>query len=180
MLRLSLGLIAAASAGFAAAQGMPGAPDKRSVGGVVTQPLSDANLKRSEIPPQLLAILDDPYSLKGIRRCRELIVAVDELNAVLGADLDAPVEVSRGQKRRNAAMFVTGGVISRLIPFRYLIREISGANRADNRYRAAIYAGVVRRGFLKGYGKSRGCRPPGSPIPLMDAPPPLNEEEMDR
>lgn len=173
MRNASVGMVALACASGAIAQSMPGAPDDRNMGTVASQPLSDVNIKRSEIPPQLREIIDDPYSLRGIKRCRELIAAVEDLNTVLGPDLDTPVVISRGKKRRNSAMTVMSGAISSLIPFRYLIRELTGANKSDNAYRTAIYAGVVRRGFLKGYGKARGCRPPGSPAPIVIAEPPV-------
>lgn len=138
---------------------------EKMVGDVVTQPLADVNLKRREIPPVLAAIGDDPYSLEGIRRCRDLIAAVRALDDVLGPDFDVAVADSKGDKRRKTVGNLAGGVINSLIPFRFLVREISGANRADEAYRAALYAGVVRRGFLKGIGKQRRCKSPGAPIP---------------
>ena len=52
-----------------------------------------------------------------------------------------------------------------IIPFRSVIREISGAAAHDRRYNAAVYAGVVRRSFLKGIGQQRGCKYPSAPEP---------------
>ena len=146
-----------------AAQAQTPPADKRDVGDVVTQPVADVNLKKKEIPVELLAILDNPYDLTGVRKCRQIIREVKELNAVLGPDLDEAEPETQGDRRKQSALSVVGGVIGGLIPFRFLVREISGANKADREYRAAIYAGVVRRGFLKGYGKARRCLPPGSP-----------------
>lgn len=160
---------------FAAPPEPPNTTDKM-VEDVVTQPLSDVNLKRKGIPPVLSAIVDDPYSLDGIRRCRDVIAAVRELDAVLGPDFDVAEPVTKGEKRRKTVGNVAGGVINSLIPFRFLIREISGANRADDTYRAAIYAGVVRRGFLKGYGKQRRCKAPGAPAKRIVQPSPIVDE----
>jgi hypothetical protein len=170
-----MALMMAAASSVAVAAPPEGAPRDRNVEDVVTQPVSDINLQKKDIPPELIAIRDNPYNLSGIRRCRDIISAVNELNKVLGPDFDTPVEPTLGEKRRNSAMTIAGGAISSLIPFRFLIRELSGANKADAEYREAIYAGVVRRGFLKGYGKSRGCRAPGSPwaegmAPIVVAP----------
>jgi hypothetical protein len=137
---------------------------ERMVGEVVTQPLADVNLKRKDIPPVLTAIVDNPYGLDGIRRCRDVIAAVRALDEVLGPDFDVAAAETKGDKRRKTVGSIAGGVINGLIPFRFLIREISGANRADEAYRAAIYAGVVRRGFLKGVGKQRRCKAPGAPV----------------
>jgi hypothetical protein len=54
-------------------------------------------------------------------------------------------------------------VVSSLIPFRGLIRELSGANAQDRAIQAAIQAGLARRGFLKGVGAVRRCGYPASP-----------------
>jgi hypothetical protein len=161
----------------------PGAPPVeagKQVENVVTQPIADVNLQKKEIPPKLIEALQNPYSLEGIRRCREVIAEVEALNAVLGPDFDTPAEQTLGTKRRNSAMTVAGSLINGLIPFRSIIREVSGANRADQDYREAIYAGVVRRGFLKGYGKSRSCMAPGSPLPMPLQPPPMTSDERKR
>ncbi len=135
----------------------------KAVGDAVTQPLSDANLRRKDIPSQLIAVRDDPYSLDGIRTCNQIIAAVQDMDSALGIDFDRTAPEDRQKTERRAAK-VAGGVIGGLVPFRGLIREISGANKADEEYRAAIYAGAVRRGFLKGYGKARRCAPPGRPL----------------
>lgn len=161
---LTLALLSIAPCVQAAPPETPRTTEKM-VGDVVTQPLADVNLKRREIPPVLAAIGDDPYSLTGIRRCRDVIAAVRALDEVLGPDFDAAAEESKGDKRRKTVGNLAGGVINSLIPFRFLVREISGANRTDEAYRAALYAGVVRRGFLKGIGKQRRCKSPGSPLP---------------
>lgn len=148
----------------------PAPGQEKDVGDVVTQPIADVNLKRKDVPPELTAIMANPYDLTGLRKCRHIIAAVRELDGVLGPDFDEAVEDSKAAKRRQSALSVAGGAISSLIPFRFLIREISGANKADEEYRAAIYAGVVRRGFLKGYGKARRCVPPGSPRRIKSTP----------
>jgi hypothetical protein len=160
-----------------AAQGpqpMPGdkpKTDKQMIGDTVTQPLSDINIRRRDIPPELLAIRDDPYSLEGIGNCRAIIAEVQKLDTVLGPDLDEIEVNGLARKRREGVAGAAGGLIASLIPFRSLIREVTGAEQADRNYRAAIYAGVVRRGFLKGYGQHRRCAAPGRPLrPLESAP----------
>lgn len=139
--------------------------EDKSVGEVVTQPLNDVNAKKKEIPPLLVKVSENPYSLEGIGKCASIAAAVNELNKVLGPDFDAQDEETRAEKREKSAKRIGGGVINSFIPFRWVIREVSGANKADDEYRAAIYAGVVRRGFLKGYGESRKCAPPAAPLP---------------
>ena len=138
------------------------------IGDAVTQPLADINLKRKGVPPELLAVRDHPYDLTGIRTCRQIIVEVTRLDAVLGDDFDKIEVNSRDRKRKEGAAGVTRGLISGLIPFRALIREVSGARSSDQDYREAVYAGVVRRSYLKGLGTARRCKAPGRPMTAME------------
>ena len=140
-----------------------------AMGDAVTQPLADVNLKRKAVPAELTVILADPYALGGIRTCRQIIAEVVKLNAVLGDDVDRIEVDPKTRKRREGAAGVTRGVISGLIPFRALIREVSGARSAEEEYREAIFAGVIRRGFLKGYGQARRCRAPGRPMNALES-----------
>ncbi len=48
-----------------------------------------------------------------------------------------------------------------LIPFRGLVREVSGAGPAERRLNAAIDAGIARRGFLRGLQRAEGWRRSG-------------------
>ncbi len=147
-------------------------PDKNTgdmMGDAVTQPLSDLNLKKKGVPPLLLAIKDNPYDVKGIRTCRQIIAEVTKLDEVMGDDFDRIEVNSRDKKRKTGASEVTRGLISSLIPFRALIREVSGARTSDNEYREAIYAGVVRRSYLKGLGTARRCRAPGRPLSALES-----------
>ena len=154
----------------AAAQTAPGEKDKPTTSRALdaaTQPVEDVNLKKDEIPQDLLDILDDPYSLKGIRKCAEVRAAVEKLDAVLGPDLDVEIAEDKGKKRADTVLRLSGNFLSNLIlPFRGIVREISGSAENQRRYRAAIVTGVARRSFLKGYGAAKGCKPPAAPLPL--------------
>ncbi len=139
------------------------------MGDAVTQPLADINLKRKGVPAELQAIRDKPYDMEGIRTCRHIIAEVTKLDAVLGDDFDKIEVTTRERKRKEGAAGVTRGIISGLIPFRALIREVSGARASDQDYREAVYAGVVRRSYLKGLGTARRCRAPGRPMTAMES-----------
>lgn len=134
---------------------------------VVVQPMQDVGIDRKDIPENLLRIQDRPYSLAGIRTCTQIRQAIGDMDAVLGDDLDAPYEATRDDKRKDTAGKVGGLIVNSLLPFRGVIREISGAAAQDRRYNAAVYAGVVRRSFLKGIGQQRGCKYPAAPA-LVD------------
>lgn len=143
--------------------------NEEMVGDAVTAPLADVNIRKKEIPSLLQEAQKNPYSLDSVRTCNDLIAEVNRLNGALGPDFDETVIVDKDQKRGATAIGVTAGVIQGLIPFRGLIREISGANKAELDYRSAIYAGVVRRGFLKGYGAHRRCLAPGRPMTALES-----------
>lgn len=123
---------------------------------VVATPMSDLNLRKTDIPTLLLLAQDQPYDLSGLRRCPQIAAAVGDLDAVLGDDLDVPQDEKNGMSAGRVAQAAVGA----FIPFRGLIREISGANGQDRKLQAAIYAGTARRSFLKGVGEARGCRYP--------------------
>jgi len=127
-----------------------------SMGDAMATPASDLNLKKDTIPPLLLTAQERPYSLVGLRRCPEIAAAVGELDAVLGPDIDLPAEA----RNRMTAGRVAQAAVGSFIPFRGLIREISGANEQERKIQAAVQAGVARRAYLKGVGEARGCRYP--------------------
>lgn len=122
-------------------------------------PLEDFNLEKDEIPPLLLAAQKDPYSTAGLKKCSQYVTAVEELNAVLGADFD----LQTPEQRRLSVGRVAKSVVGSLIPFRGVIREISGANKHAQDFQDAIVAGVMRRAFLKGQGLKLGCKYPARP-----------------
>lgn len=143
----------------------PGVPDKPeapvtdkdiSARDVVTTPVSDLNLKKDEIPALLIAAEQRPYALRGLDSCRQLASAISDLDDVLGDDLDIPQSGGKRMKPGRVAQSVVGS----FIPFRGVIREISGANAHERALQAAVTAGVARRSFLKGIGQGKGCRYP--------------------
>jgi hypothetical protein len=123
---------------------------------VVETPATDLNLMKDEIPALLIAAEERPYTLNGLGSCRQIAAEIGKLDAVLGEDVDLP----QTEARRTSPGRVAQSVVGSFIPFRGLIREISGANKHDRELREAILAGVARRGFLKGTGQARGCRYP--------------------
>jgi len=150
-----------------AAQDKPLTKDEPDVTDVAKTPVTDLNIDKREIPAILLQAQERPYSLTGLGRCGALIAEVTALDQVLGPDIDLPEE----ERSRISPGRVAKTVVGSFIPFRGLIREVSGANDHDRRVRIAIQAGLARRGFLKGVGHSRGCAYPARPA---------SEREVDR
>lgn len=116
-----------------------------------------------EIPAKLKKIQKNPYSLKGLRSCAAIQREVRELNEVLGPDVNEKVDKSKAKKREETAGRVAGGAVRSIIPFSGIIGEVTGANAERRRYNKAVYAGTVRRGFLKGVGLQKGCKAPARP-----------------
>lgn len=146
-------------AGEAAKPDKPVTQREPSAVDVVATPVTDLNLRKGEIPPILLAAQDDAYTLAGLRRCADLAAEVRKLDAVLGEDIDT----AQAQGRKVSPGKVAQSVVGSFIPFRGLIREISGANEQERKLQYAIYAGSSRRAFLKGVGLQRGCPWPARP-----------------
>lgn len=159
--------IALAASPALAAQDKPLTNDEPNVSDVAKTPITDLNIEKREIPAILLQAQDRPYSLTGIGRCGSLRSEVAALDEVLGPDLDLPEE----ERARISAGRMAKTVVGSFIPFRGLIREVSGANDHDRQVRAAIQAGLARRGFLKGVGHAKGCAYPARPA---------SEREVDR
>ena len=122
-----------------------------------TQPVRDVGLSKRDIPPVLAKAFDDPSSLKGLQSCQALAGEVRALNAVLGPDYVVGAEYA---ENRAGKLAEAGGktIINSIIPFRGLVREVTGAAPADRQMNAAVDAGLARRGFLRGVHLKQGCK----------------------
>ena len=149
-MRRFLGLLLIGAAVPALAQ-----PAQKVAEDAAMTPAEDVNLKKRKIPEVLLSAQQDPYSRNDTRNCGQINTALGELDAVLGPDFDAGSPARTGL----SATMVAKGVVGSFIPFRGVIREISGAAGAERRYDAAIDAGIARRGYLRGIARVRNCKP---------------------
>lgn len=126
------------------------------MGDIATQPLQDLNVKNKRIPELLVLARGNPYGTEDTRTCAAINRDIAALSSVLGPDIDAP-PAGRPSRGRQAAN-VGRGIVQGLIPFRGVIREVSGAAGAQREWDAAVDAGIARRGFLRGIANTRGCR----------------------
>ncbi len=150
---LMLGWLAAAPL---AAQVMP-EPD---AGEVAKTPLRDLNIDGRDIPEVLVAAERDPYATAGLDQCNAIVADIAALDGILGADYD--IAEDRGGDRISEGR-IGQSVVGSILPFRGIVREVTGAAENDRRLRAAYTAGMVRRAFLKGWGLGRGCAYPARP-----------------
>ena len=133
---------------------------------IVTQPARDVGIEKTKIPEVLARAVEQPYAPAG-KGCRGLVASMTELNEVLGPDFDTN---SKENENKFGNLAAAGGefVVNSLIPFRGIVREVSGAGPAQRRLDAAINAGLARRGYLRGLAVSRGCKLPVAPVKSAD------------
>jgi hypothetical protein len=126
---------------------------------IIEKPLKDLNLTQDEIPPALKAIMDAPYDIKGITNCAQIAEAIAKLDKALGPDVDSKVaKAAKGQSATEFALSSAQSLAGGLIPGTGLIRKVSGADAAQKKATAAVLAGSLRRAFLKGTGRAKGCK----------------------
>jgi hypothetical protein len=125
-------------------------------GKIVTQPATDVGATKTVVPPVLQKAQDNPYDLTGLKTCSQIKGSIDQLTKVLGPDF----AVGNNKKENRAGRLAEAGgrtIVNTLVPFRGLVREISGAAPAQRRLNAAVDAGFARRGFLRGVSYARRC-----------------------
>ena len=140
--------LAATPLGMAEAQTQP------STGEIVSQPARDVGIARTKIPPLLQRTVEAPYTTAGAGTCAQIASSITALTNVIGPDFSA----NPAKNKENFAKMGGAAVVNSLIPFRGIVREVSGAGAAERRKNAAIDAGIARRGFLRGLQVSKGCR----------------------
>ncbi len=118
----------------------------------------------AETPPALKAIAAAPYALSSPRDCATLAREIDEIDALLGPDVDALAADPKGGLDR-AANQAIGSAVRGAIPYRWVLRWMTQAGKMDRELRQAVLAGTARRGYLKGVRQGIGCPPPASTGP---------------
>ncbi|WP_294389766.1 hypothetical protein [uncultured Sphingomonas sp.] len=128
-----------------------------AAGRIASQPARDVGVSKIAVPPVLEAAIRNPYAPTGTASCTQLRGAIRNLNAALGPDFVAGTQANEDRASKIAE---AGGrsVVNAVIPFRGLVREVSGAAPAQRRLNAAMDAGYARRGFLRGMATARRCR----------------------
>lgn len=144
-------------------------------GKAVTAPLDDLNLRRDKIPTELKAI-KTPYSLDPEISCDQILAEVEMLNSLLGRDWDVPppdkakLEDRAADGASTAFLDTLASGSSGLIPYRGVVRSLTGADRHQKKVLRAYERGTHRRTFLKGIGLAKGCEGSAAPAP----PPPTD------
>ncbi|MFZ4688854.1 MAG: hypothetical protein ACOYLS_06430 [Polymorphobacter sp.] len=125
---------------------------------MAVKPLKDLNLMKDEIPPEIQAIMNKPYDISKLKTCADLKNSVQRLTEVLGPDVDSVQATKKGENPAEFALGAAESVVGGLIPGMGLIRKIPGAEAAEKKAKAAVLAGQLRRAYIKGTAKARGCK----------------------
>jgi hypothetical protein len=158
---VAIGIVAVivSRAGFAAPAALaPEASPMVKAGDVVKQPLNDLNLVKPQIAPVLVRAKTAPYAPAG-SDCGILNAELQELDIALGPDFDAAggKKASLSKKLSDGGFSLARGAVSSFIPYRGIVREVTGAEKRARDVNDALLAGMVRRAYLKANGEMLGC-----------------------
>lgn len=122
-------------------------------------PLEDMGLRKRDIPTLLQKLAENPYfpPPKPVK-CEGVKQEMADLTVLLGPDIDTPqVALSANQQyaEKGAEMVhdaLVGLVRSQtsVIPFRSIVRRITGAESHEKQVARAIESGKLRRAYLRG------------------------------
>ncbi len=142
-----------------------------------TGPLEDLNIKKRDIPEMLQTAALNPYATPQFTKCTAVREEIAKLDELLGADMEPrevevasagglagltdvkiptqeQVEDGVGNLAKDAVLGAIRGHTN-IIPFRGIVRTITGANRYQKKVTQAYEAGKLRRAYLKGYAQEK-------------------------
>ena len=138
------------SAGLGACAGTTGSA---TLDEAARRPLRDLNMVHDPIPDILSHAASAPYAAPTEIGCPGIDVELTALEAVLGVDVDA--QLASETLLLDMIRGTLQGAMD--LPYRSVLRQISGASRRERTHERAILAGMVRRGFLKGLARGLEC-----------------------
>jgi hypothetical protein len=131
---------------------------------IVQEPFEDIGLKREKIPKALEALIADPYKALAAPLCENLIEEIRALDTLLGQDMGPQ---TKGDKKsyteegveaaQSKALDVMHGQLQ-IVPFRGVVRRITGAEKHARKVVSAYEAGKLRRAYLKGLSQAYQCK----------------------
>lgn len=156
-------LAACAALGLLATPAVAQVQEETNVEDIARTPLEDFNIASDELPEALVKAAENPYAHDGLTTCNAIVAEIAALDTALGADFDIAIREEGGDGININEGRIAKSIVGSFIPFRSLIREVSGANDRRDAFRLAVTAGMIRRGYLKGLGQGRGCDYPARP-----------------
>ena len=146
------------------------APSKRvnsAAKEIMEQPFRDLGFMKKEIPAALAQIAD-PYSTPEGMDCTWISYQISQLDIVLPHEAVRSASFDdRSQSEKNAETMakatdsamneVVRGAATSIVPVRGIVRKLSGAEKSDSDYNAALERGKIRRGYLRGLSFAKNC-----------------------
>ncbi len=136
-----------------------------------TGPLEDLNLKRKEIPELLTKIVEDPYYVPAKLTCKTVRSELAALEPLIGPDIKAKgvqvasnnsfipdlnsIEMPNVEKLAHDKLMSEIRSQTNILPFRSIIRRVTGADKHQRNLDEAYQAGKLRRAYLKGLAQSK-------------------------
>lgn len=152
-MRASIVILAAVS--VAAAACTTNDMHKPPVEQALTQPFKDLSILREETPDALKTAAAQPY--RATAECEAIAREIAELNILLGKDFDEEV-VFKNRTGEQIASNLIGSAVD--LPFRGVIRHVSGAAKREREKADAVVASIARRGYLRGIADERCAETP--------------------
>jgi hypothetical protein len=125
---------------------------------------SGVGLTGADVPQLLKDIKADPYKQPGQPICDTVPLEIQQITDLIGPDLNTQATADDKSLASRGADVARG-----LVPYRGVVRFVTGANKKDEELREAIMAGYARRGFLRGIQLNLKCHP--EPTPVADPSP---------
>lgn len=154
-----------------------------------TGSLEDLNLKQKEIPAKLADLAKDPYAPPKKVSCKAIRQELADLEVLIGPDVQPKgievasnegfslsdvenIDIPPVEKLAHDAVMSAVKSHTSFLPFRGIIRRVTGANRHEEALNDAYQAGKLHRAYLKGLAQSRfgrGCLKAPLPKPTISA-----------
>ena len=124
-------------------------------------PLRDMNLVRDRIPPQLRA-LQDPFGYTESTGCRAWATEIGQLQQALTTQAGQPVGYRRDARTwtglsGNVRDVTVASVAGSVLPYRGVVRQLSGAAAHAQRAQVDGQRARYRIGYLVGMGRAHRC-----------------------
>lgn len=154
VLRAATAILVAASVTTAASAAPRKPGEQEGIGAAISQPLRDLSIMREKTDEVLKTARAAPYADPTERQCEAIAADITALDEALGPDVDVAVDDNGNPIMALAAGAVKGAVG---LPFRGVVRRLTGAEKRDRELQRAVLAGMARRSYLKGLKAGIDC-----------------------